>query len=299
MPSFTAASIRTGLVPAALCLALALLGCSDDEPSAERSGTERTAPARGQPLEVRVGRGTVAVTARVGGDVVRSSGVVIDADQGLVLTSAHSVWGARSLKLRTSLGTTHGRLVARSACEDLALIEAQPRLPGLTAIPLRASGATSGEELRLVAWRRQADGAYRLISRAAGVTERTEDAVLHPRLPTLPVALRHEVPLHPESTGGALVDAEGRLVGLAQVALPPGAAAINGLAVPVEQIRELLGELRPGPSTTFVGWESQYRCAPRLNDFAGATHEGFRPQHARLNAPLPATRVPGVEGVDG
>ena len=47
----------------------------------------------------------VGIEARIGGDPVLSSGVVIDADQGLVLTSAHTrSWGATELRLATMLG---------------------------------------------------------------------------------------------------------------------------------------------------------------------------------------------------
>jgi hypothetical protein len=76
----------------------------------------------------------VGIEARVGGDAVRSSGVVIDADNGLVLTSARAVWGARALRLTTGVGVLHGRIVARAPCADLALLETQPRIPGLVAL---------------------------------------------------------------------------------------------------------------------------------------------------------------------
>src|SRR4051794_26136146 len=95
----------------------------------------------------------VAIEARVGGDTVRSSGVVIDADKGLVLTSAHSVWGTTSLRLTTGVGVLHGRIVARAPCTDLALLELQPRIPGLVALK---GGGTLTHPLNIVT--RAADG---------------------------------------------------------------------------------------------------------------------------------------------
>jgi hypothetical protein len=76
----------------------------------------------------------VGIDARIGHDQVPSAGAVIDADNGLVLTSAHTVWGATSLRLSTGVGVLHGRIVARAPCADLALLEMQPRIPGLVAL---------------------------------------------------------------------------------------------------------------------------------------------------------------------
>src|SRR3954454_25067477 len=86
----------------------------------------------------RLNLGVVAIEARVGGDAVHSSGTVIDAERGLVLASARAVWGATSLKLSTGLGILHGRIVARAPCDDLALVETQPRVPGLVSLADRA-----------------------------------------------------------------------------------------------------------------------------------------------------------------
>src|SRR3954453_14936148 len=88
-----------------------------------------------------VNLGVVAVDARVGGDVVHSSGTVIDAERGLVLTSARAVWGATSLKLATGLGILHGRIVARAPCDEIALVEAEPRVPGLVSLADRPAPA--------------------------------------------------------------------------------------------------------------------------------------------------------------
>ena len=53
--------------------------------------------ASGDPDRSRLELGVVAIDARIGERRVRSSGAIIDARAGLVVTSAHSVWGATSL----------------------------------------------------------------------------------------------------------------------------------------------------------------------------------------------------------
>jgi S1-C subfamily serine protease len=275
-----------------LLAAGALGACGEDEP------TPREAPQAGGRaaggVEERVARSTVALTAQIGQDVVTSSGVVLDAERGLVLTTAHTVWGARSLKIGTELGTLHGRLVARAACDGLALVETHPRLPGLVPLRLAPAAATAAEGLRAFGWRFAVGRPQSLESQAVTAARPVRDASVDPDLPRLEEALALPSPVDAGASGGPLVDREGRLVGLLQ----PEAAGRRGLALPVARIRERLGELRPGPRRVYVGWEEQYACGERLTAFAARRHPGFTAADAALNAPVPASRLPGVGDVE-
>jgi hypothetical protein len=84
---------------------LLLSGCGGDE---SREPVPLTA-------EQRLNFGVVAIDAGIGSDRVRSSGTVIDADAGLVVTSAHGVWGATSLRVTTGLGGRGRRAACRRA----------------------------------------------------------------------------------------------------------------------------------------------------------------------------------------
>lgn len=203
----------------------------------------------------------VGVDARIGGDPVHSSGVVIDADQGLVLTTAHTVWGATELRLATHVGMLHGRVVARAACSDLALLETQPRIPGLVAL----SGSTAE------------------ITHPLDVAARAQDGTL----------ARMHRPLLAWASGAPVLDEEGRITGMA--------SAIEGRRskiVPWSVIGERLGRLQPGARRVFVGWRDEYRCAPQMHALVMARHPAYRAIDAVLNAPVPATRVPGTEDLD-
>jgi hypothetical protein len=68
--------------------------------------------------------------------------------------------------------------------------------------------------------------------------------------------------------------------------------------MPWATIAERLGELRPGPSTIYVGWRARNRCAAPLHALAARLHPGFQPRDARLNVPVPATRLPGTQELD-
>jgi hypothetical protein len=226
-----------------------------------------------QPAAVddRIDLGVVAVEARVGGDLVHGSGTVIDADRGLIVTSARTIWGATSLKVDTGLGVLHGRIVARAPCDELALLETQPRVPGLVSL---------------------ADGAGPVQSRGALVTAYGRRLTrVGPGLLTVPARvvgspLRLDGALVAEAAGGPVLDVEGRLVGIVDG---------TGGTLAWDEVKRRIDELQPGARRVFAGWRGQYDCVRRLHKITSAAHPAFRPDDARLTAPVPATRVPGAE----
>jgi S1-C subfamily serine protease len=255
-------------------------------------GHDRPPPAAFTPAQM-LQLGVVAIGAQIGTDSVRSSGIVIDGDTGLVVTTAHTVWGARSLKLATQLGILHGRIVARAPCDDLAIVEAYPRIPGLASpAPALSTVPARGALLRSVG--RRGAGANRLVSIPVRTTSQAGPALVDALLPVQRAAVALDAPLVPEVAGGPVLDRAGRLVGMA---VPR--ASEPGLSLPWNAIRQRLGQLRPGPRQVYVGWRDQYRCMSGQNAFARGHHPGFRPLDAQLNAPVPATRLPGTEGLDG
>jgi hypothetical protein len=252
--------------------------------AALRGGT--TAPA-GARLEL----GLVAISARIGNREVRSSGTVVDGDRGMILTSAHSVWGASSLKLATGVAVLHGRIVARSPCDDLALVETQPWVPGLAALP-QASGPLEPGPLTAVGRRWVDDGSG--IESTPARAEPGRRAGATPLLAEIVRSVRLRGALAPEASGGPVLDAAGRVVGITDVA----GTAHQAVAVPMSLVRQRLNDLRPGPGTLFVGWSEYYRCAPRQHAYAAATYPGFRRRDARLDAPVAASRLPGTRKLD-
>ena len=203
----------------------------------------------------------VGIEARIGGDLVHSTGVVIDAEDGLVLTTAYTVWGATELRLATHVGMLHGRVVARAACSGLAVLETQPRIPGLVAL----SGSTAA------------------IAHPLDVAARAPDGMLE----------RLHRPLPDWSSGAPVLDDEGHITGIVSAA-----KGRRSVVVPWSLIGERLDALEPGERRVFVGWRDEYRCAPLLQAITKALHPGYRAADAVLNAPVPATRVPGTEDLD-
>jgi S1-C subfamily serine protease len=279
-----------GRATAALCCISVLAGgCGGDD---------RRPPAPAGPQQ-RLDLGVVGVGARIGNHQARSSGFVIDADRGLVLTAAHAVWGARSLKLATAFGVLHGRIVARAPCDDLAVLEVHPRIPGLAVLPSAPAGAPTPDQLLRSVGRRQVDSgttAAAIASLPVRVTSVSPAGSAGGSLPAAGAPL--DSSLVPEVSGGPVVDEAGRLVGMAEAMGTPGANA-PAVAVPWALIQKRLAQLKPGPRRVFVGWAEQYRCVGRQHARARVAHPGFQPADARLNAPVAPTRLPGTEGMDG
>jgi S1-C subfamily serine protease len=267
-------------------VAVVLAGCGD---SAQQHAA---APAP------RLDLGVVAITANIGRDTVQSAGAVIDADRGLILTTAHSIWGARALRVSTGIAVLHGRIVARDACDDLAVLETQPRLPGLVAIRPAADGTLLAGRPIVAARRRAAlpsAGRPDLTTHRVTVTTRPAGELMPGVRPQR--AVRVDAPSLPALASGApLVGDDGRLAGLVQVVA--GDRGATRTALPWETIDERMRELRPGGRAQYVGWRRHYRCMEAMHRYAAGRHAGFRRADARLNAPVPATRLPGTEGVD-
>src|SRR4051794_23323594 len=236
----------------------------------------------------RINLAVVALDAQVGDDVVHSSGTVIDPRRGLVITSNRAVWGATSLRVGTGLGLQYGRIVARAPCDDLAVVEILPQLPGLVALPGASSAPAPGALLTSVGRRRvvadYGSGSLLTIPAPAGQPPDATRIALDGRLV-------------PEATGGPLLDRSGRIAGMVQSAADTDPAAASH-AMRWTAIQSRLRELRPGPRQVYVGWRDQYHCAAKLNVETKAAHPGFQARDAWLNAPVPATRVPGAQGVD-
>ena len=63
-------------------------------------------------------------------------------------------------------------------------------------------------------------------------------------------------------------------------------------------VKRLLDRLQPDKQRVYVGWADQYRCARQLHTYEHARHPRYREIDARLNAPVPATRLPGTQELD-
>lgn len=161
------------------------------------------------------------------------SGVIVDSE-GLVLTNAHVVRHQRSLTVTLSDGTTHAaRLLARDDENDLALLQ-------IEASDLPAADLGDTENIMSGQW-------VMALGHPWGVRgAATAEVVVGGggQLPERPANghdwLAVNLHLRPGHSGGPLVDAEGRLLGINTMMAGPDV----GLVVPAHVIRAFIQEVR-------------------------------------------------------
>lgn len=185
------------------------------------------APSRGIPMEppVRQSRGA-------------GSGVVVDSDQGLIVTNHHVVDGADSI----SVGLQDGRifeakLIGSDQRTDIALLSIDAER--LTALPFAdARSLRVGDYVVAIGnpfglGQTVTSGIISALGRAGLNNENYEDFI------------QTDAAINVGNSGGALVDLSGRLVGI-NTAIISGSGTSSGVgfAVPVDMVEAVMGHLQ-------------------------------------------------------
>nr|PZN17932.1 MAG: signal protein PDZ [Mycolicibacterium hassiacum] len=166
------------------------------------------------------------------------SGVVLRPD--VVVTNAHVVGNARRVKVILEDGeSTPGEVIGVDRVTDLALVRTErgglpvpefrtelPR-PGEVAI---AIGSPLGFQNSVTAG--IISGLHRDIPGSAAQSQSLVDLI------------QTDAPISPGNSGGALLDAEGRVVGINEAYIPPEAGAVSlGFAIPSATVLDIADQL--------------------------------------------------------
>ncbi len=172
------------------------------------------------------------------------SGVIVDGDKGWILTNDHLVENAQEMMVVLADGT---HLVAESVGSDpesdVAVIRV--RRAGLPSVPLGDS-----DSLRVGDWVVAIGSPFGLAQTAThGIVSGLGRSGLG--IGPYEDFIQTDAPINPGNSGGALVDPQGRLVGLNTAIVGPASVGI-GFAIPVNVAREAMkqivehGEVRRG-----------------------------------------------------
>lgn len=171
-------------------------------------------------------------------EVGSGSGVVIDAS-GLVITNAHVIDGAAAVRVQTADGDDLvGEIVGVDSVTDLALLRVRSAEP-LTAAPLGRS-----EELERGQWVVALGNPLQLhhtvtLGIVSAVNRTIDDDGLE--------YIQTDAAINPGSSGGALFDLQGNLVGITTVMLSRvGEDAGLNFAIPADVVRDMLPKLKMG-----------------------------------------------------
>ena len=186
------------------------------------------------------------------------SGSVIDG-QGRILTAAHVVQGASSIKVSFQDGTTKtAKLLGADQSTDIALLKVDPS--GLTLHPLALGSSKTlavGDALAVIGdpfqySRSLSTGVVSGLDRTIGATNGF--SIAH--------AIQTDASLNPGNSGGPVLDAKGRLVGIADQIATGGSSAQTssgvGFAVPIDIVKSELSQLESGAQVrhAFLGIET-------------------------------------------
>jgi len=172
----------------------------------------------------------------------QGSGVVIDADRGLVLTNAHVIDQVDQVSVTLADGSQlDGSVVGADPVTDLALVRIQGR-SGLRAAPLGDS-----EALEVGDWAIALGSPYGL--------ERTVTlgivSSLHRDINSLGFAdkrldlIQTDAAINPGNSGGPLINAAGEVIGI-NTLVRSGPGAGLGFAIPINLARRVAGQLATG-----------------------------------------------------
>lgn len=165
------------------------------------------------------------------------SGVIIDADEGLVVTNAHVIEKAEQIKVTLADGRAfEAELVGTDSESDVAVVRIDA--DDLTEIPLGDSDALRVGDFVVAIGnpfglnQTVTSGIVSALGRSGLGIEGYEDFI------------QTDASINPGNSGGALINLKGELVGINTAILAPSGGNVGiGFSIPINMVRQLTGQL--------------------------------------------------------
>jgi serine protease Do len=227
----------------AVCAALVVVlagGCT------HQAGSDASTPAASSaPASAPTGS-IVAVVSRLEPSVVTiqtseglGSGVVYRSD-GVLVTNAHVVSSAKQVQVSFADGTkVAGQVTGSDDLTDLAVVKVQRT--GLPAVTVRPDLPSVGETALAIG---SPLGFENTVTEGiiSGVGRQIPASTTGGR--PLVDLIQTDAAISPGNSGGALIDQQGRLVGLNEAYIPPSAGAVSiGFAIPGSTVSDVADQL--------------------------------------------------------
>ncbi|UOY03787.1 S1C family serine protease [Blastococcus sp. PRF04-17] len=199
-------------------------------------------------IAAKVMPAVVSIEVRVGQAGATGSGVVVDGDQGYIVTNNHVVSGAdgvQGAEIRAVFSDGSGsaaRIVGRDPASDIAVLKVEK--PGLVGAALGNSDdvvvgdpvVAIGSPLGLAGT--VTSGIVSALNRPVRLAGEGSDtnAVIS--------AVQTDAPINPGNSGGALVDASGAVIGINTAIASVGGGSVGlGFAIPIDTVRDIAEQL--------------------------------------------------------
>lgn len=196
-------------------------------------------------------------TVQVLGNDLSGTGVVYDAENGLIVTNAHVVTGQSALQVRIEdREPVPVRLVGSDPCEDLAVLRLQTPQKDLEEVKFGDSGdLKQGDEVTAIGYPEAAGDPSRQKAVLTSGVVQSPDVAQTGQLssPNLPSSVQHSATLNPGSSGGPLLNSEAELVGINAFSYT-GSVEGQHYAISSNHADPLLKGLADGKSKNSPGW---------------------------------------------
>lgn len=234
---------------------------SNPDPESESSGELRTVAD----IYRREGKGVVFVLADQGGattspfdppggGTASGSGFVVD-DDGTILSNAHVVGSADDVRVRfgENADLIDAEVVGTDPDTDLAVLKVDPGDADLAPLPLGdSSKARVGDPVVAIG---NPFGFERSVT--TGIVSAKQRQITAPSGFSIENVIQTDASVNPGNSGGPLLDAQGRVIGINSQIATGGSRGSVGIAfaVPINTIKELLPRLRRGEDIerAFIG----------------------------------------------
>ncbi len=209
------------------------------------------------------------------------SGIIVDAKKGIIVTNLHVIQDAHKIEIMLADGQPYqARLLGYDREYDLAVLQLKQPPANLTGIEFGDSGTLDvGQRVLAIG---NPFGLNRTLTlgiiSSLDRTIKTQEGILMKGL------IQTDAAINPGNSGGALLDGDGRLIGINTAILSnSGSSAGIGFAVPINEIRRVLPELiatgkilRP-----YMGWilvdTNQGPMVRRVDPQSPAEQAGLQP----------------------
>ena len=218
-------------------------------PAAWRSEEEvRTVKAYRQARDAVVFITTVTLTvdpfdlfAEVQPQKGSGSGIIVDADRGIIITNLHVIQNAQAIEILVGDGqAVPARLLGYDHDYDLAVLQLKKEHGPLTSLPFGDSSTLEvGQKVLAIG---NPFGLNRTLT--TGIISSLDRTVKSPMGVLMKGLIQTDAAINPGNSGGPLLDMDGRLIGInAAILSQSGDSAGIGFAVPINQIKRILPEL--------------------------------------------------------
>ncbi|MEX0429421.1 S1C family serine protease [Nocardioides sp. DS6] len=222
-----------------------------------------------EPASASESRGVVLVDTVLdyGDGAAAGTGLVLSSD-GIVATNHHVVEGATKITVTVPGGKSYtARVLGYDSVHDVALLQLEGA-SGLTTVTTDKAAVSTGEQVTSVG---NAEGEGKLVAADGTVTDPstpitvTEEDGSSARLTGL---IEVDADVVSGDSGGALLDADGEVVGM-NVAASSGGTDISGYAIPISRVLDIAAQILTGEESGDV--EIGYDAALGVQLYDGST----------------------------